>query len=90
MIDRYGKRETVTIDRLKVAHVEPASSHESDLFSDESTQPMIEETSISDTSPSRGNSTSEHSTPLLPNAPKYAVPDAQPTSQPEGPSNSTR
>ncbi|CAI2737819.1 unnamed protein product [Dicrocoelium dendriticum] len=48
VIDRHGKRETVSIDRLKVAHVEPEIDDDSCPPSDESTQPMIDDTPTSD------------------------------------------
>ncbi|CAH8622651.1 unnamed protein product [Dicrocoelium dendriticum] len=48
VIDRHGKLEIVSIDRLKVAHVEPEIDDDSRPPSDESTQPMIDDPPTSD------------------------------------------
>ncbi|CAH8654698.1 unnamed protein product [Dicrocoelium dendriticum] len=48
VIDRHGKRETVSIDRLKVAHVEPEIDDDCRQPPDESTQPMIDDAPTSD------------------------------------------
>ncbi|CAI2738829.1 unnamed protein product [Dicrocoelium dendriticum] len=79
IIDRHGKREAVTIDRLKVAHVEPELNEDPYSSSDESTQPMMEDSTASNIPDPKYHAPSKPSTsapplPIEPTATSSAVP----------------
>ncbi|CAH8464717.1 unnamed protein product [Dicrocoelium dendriticum] len=79
IIDRHGKREAVTIDRLKVAHMEPELDEDPCSSSEESTQPMMEDSTASNIPDPKYHAPSKPSTsappfPIEPTATSSAVP----------------